>query len=251
MPDINKANRQVCDLIFCDIDTKKPYLKFDRANTTTAGVQGDSVYAMAKGSRKIAFANPLEGTIGVEAQVMPTRFYSLFTGGVMDTTAIYADSQDVTCGTEGELTLAAPKTGTIKSGTVFAYPKDSFGDDETEIEGTFTSNKFTATTKSEIAVGTVYTVGYLVEKTTGVKKVSFTNKNLPKAYYVTMSTLDKDEDERLVPFKIVAYKAQAQRNFELSFSSEGDPATVSATFDLLEDKDGNIIDMIEITDEAE
>ena len=44
-----------------------------------------------------------------------------------------------------------------------------------------------------------------------------------------IATLDKDEEGRLTPFKIVAYKAMAQRNFELSFNSEGDPATVTAT----------------------
>ena len=41
MPDINKANRQVCDVLFCDVKDKKPYLKFDTANTTTAGIEGD------------------------------------------------------------------------------------------------------------------------------------------------------------------------------------------------------------------
>ena len=59
MPDVNKANRQVCDLQINDLKTMMPFLKFDTANTTTAGLSSDSVYAMAKGSRKIAFANPL------------------------------------------------------------------------------------------------------------------------------------------------------------------------------------------------
>ena len=44
-----------------------------------------------------------------------------------------------------------------------------------------------------------------------------------------MSTVDKDENGLLTPFKIIAYKATIQRNFELSFSSEGDPASVTAT----------------------
>ena len=48
----------------------------------------------------------------------------------------------------------------------------------------------------------------------------------------------------------VYYKATVQRNFELSFSSEGDPATVKMTFDIMEDKDGNWVDFIELTDDA-
>ena len=77
MPDVNKANRQVCDLQINDLKTMMPFLKFDTANTTTAGLSSDSVYAMAKGSRRIAFTNPLEGTLSVEAQVYPFKFFSL------------------------------------------------------------------------------------------------------------------------------------------------------------------------------
>ena len=74
---------------------------------------------------------------------------------------------------------------------------------------------------------------------------------MPKDYYITQKTVDKDEEGLLTPFVMTAYKASIQRNFELSFSSEGDPASVTLTFDLMEDKDGNIFDMIELTDDAE
>ena len=66
-----------------------------------------------------------------------------------------------------------------------------------------------------------------------------------------MSTLDKGEDDSLTPFIMTAYKASIQRNFELSFSSEGDPASVTITFDLLEDSNGNVLDMIEDTTDVE
>lgn len=250
MPEVNKANRQVCDILFCNLKTKVPYMKFDTANVTTAGLSGDSVYAMAKGSRRIAFANPLEGTMSIEAQVYPFKFFALFSDGVVDNTAVYADTQTVACETAGELALVIPVSGTIVAGTVFAFPADSFGDEESMIEGTYADGKFTATTADDIVVGTSYTIGYVINRT-GVKKISFNNKRLPKDYYVTMSTLDKDEEGLLTPFRIVAYKAMVQRNFELSFSSEGDPATVTATFDLMEDKDGNILDFIEIEEDAE
>lgn len=228
MPDVNKANRQVCDLQINDLKTMMPFLKFDTANTTTTGLSSDSVYAMAKGSRRIAFTNPLEGTLGIEAQIVPFRFYSLFSDGTIDNTAMYADNQTVACETAGELALAVPKNGTITAGTVFAYPADSFGDESTLIEGTFAEGKFTATTSGDIAVGTKYTVGYVINRT-GVKKISFNNKKVPRDYFITMSTVDKDENGLLTPFKITAYKATIQRNFELSFSSEGDPASISAT----------------------
>lgn len=247
MPNVNKANRQVCDLYIDDYKTNKPVLDFDTANTTTIGLTSESVYARAKGSKRIVFNNPIDGTITIEAQVMPFKYYALFSDGTIDTSAIYADRQTVKCTTAGEIALTAPTNGTIKAGTVFVYPADSFGDNSAAIEGTFATNKFTATTAEKIALGTEYTIGYLVERS-GVKKVSFNNKKMPKDYKITMSTVDKGEDGLLTPFIITVYKATIQKNFELSFSSDGDPATVTATFDIMEDKDGNVVDMVELPD---
>lgn len=250
MPELNKANRQVCDVDIRILKTMAPFLNFDTANTTTAGLSGDSVYAMAKGSRKIAFANPLEGTMTIEAQVVPFKFYSLLSDGVIETSAAYADSKKVTCETAGELDITVPTNATIVAGTVFVYPEDSFGNEAAAIAGTYANNKFTATIAGDIAVGSKYEVGYILNRT-GVKKISFNNKKLPKDYYITQKTVDKDEDGLLTPFVITAYKASIKRNFELSFSSEGDPANVKLEFDLMEDKDGNILDMVELTDDAE
>lgn len=252
MPELNKANRQVCDVDIRVLKTMAPFLKFDTANTTTAGLSGDSVYAMAKGSRKIAFANPLEGTMTIEAQVYPFKFFALLSDGTIETNAAYADSQVVTCSEDGKLTLTATK-GEIKAGTVFVYPEGQFGDESAAIVGTFASGAFTETdtTNQKIKSGNKYEVGYIVTRTEGVKKISFNNKKLPKDYYITQKTVDKDEEGLLTPFVMTAYKASIQRNFEMSFSSEGDPASVTLTFDLMEDKDGNIFDMVELTEDAE
>lgn len=254
MPELNKANRQVCDVDIRVLKTMTPFLKFDTANTTTAGLSGDSVYAMAKGSRKIAFANPLEGTMTIEAQVYPFKFFALLSDGTIETSAAYADSQVVTASEAGKLTLSTAK-GEIKAGTVFVYPEGQFGDESAAIAGTYADGKFTETETAQenqkIKVDSKYEVGYIVTRTEGVKKISFNNKKLPKDYYITQRTVDKDEEGMLTPFVMTAYKASIQRSFDLSFSSEGDPASVTLTFDLMEDKDGNIFDMVELTEDAE
>lgn len=243
MPNINKANRQVCDVDIRDIATKKPFLFLDTANTTTQNITGDAAYAMAKGARKISFANPIGGTAQISCQVYPFELYSLMTDGIVETTAMYAVKKTIEATTAGQLTIPTDAT----AGTVFAFASGEFGGEE--IKGEFASNTFTADTASEIVVGESYEVGYMISKTSGVKKLSFNNKKLPKAYYISMDTVEKDEDENLTAYKIILWKAQAQRNFELSQSSEGDPATLTMTFDLLEDKDGNFVDMVEITDD--
>lgn len=248
MSEINKANRQVCDVDIRELKTKKPFLFFDTANTTTAGITADAVYAMAKGARKIGFDNPLQGTMSITAQVYPFKLFSLFSDGVIRNDAVIAEVKEVTCASAGVLSLSS-YNGTIQAGTVFVYPADSYSDESAVIAGTFSSGTFTATTASDIALGSTYKVGWIATKS-GVKRIPFNNKFTSKEYYVTMDTLNKDEDGVLTPFKIIAYKAKPQRNFDLSFSSEGEPASITLNFDLLEDKDGNVADMVEITEGA-
>lgn len=250
MPQLNKANREVCDVDIRILSTKAPFLNFDTANTTTAGLSGDSVYAMAKGQRRIAYHNPMTGTMTLEAQVYPFKLFALLTDGVISATGVYAERKKITCTQAGKLTVAPGTNRTVNTGSVFVYPAGSFGEESAAIEGTFSEGVFTATTAGNIAVNSAYEVGYIATASAGVKKISFANSKVPKDYYITMRTLDKDEDGTLTPFLMVAYKATVQRTWELSFTSEGDPASVTVTFDLLEDKDGNILDMIELTDEA-
>ena len=243
MPELNKANRQVCDVDIRVLKTMAPFLFFDTANTTTAGLSGDAVYAKKKGTRAITFHNPIEGTMTIEAQVYPFKLFALFSDGTIDTTAIIAKKETITCGTAGQLTI----TG-AKAGTVFVFPEGEFGNGA--IAGTYSTPTFTATNTADIAVGSKYEVGYMITKTSGIHKVSFNNKKIPKDYFIQMSTLDKDESDVLTPFLMTAYKASIQRSFDISFSSEGDPASITCTFNLMEDKDGNVMDIIEDTSEA-
>lgn len=243
MADINMANRSCCDLDIRDYKTKAPWMFADFCNTTTMGFSSDAVFAMKKGAKFIKFDNPMDGTISMEFQVHPFRVYAMLSDGEIETTAVVARKENITATAEGSLELPnAPVAG-----TVFVYAEDDFGG--TAIEGTVVDKTFTATTPTEIAQDTTYVVGYLEEKTSGVKKVAFNNKKIPKYFYVQMSTLDKDENGELVPMRITCYKGSPQRSLDLSFSSEGDPASVTITLDALEDEEGNVLDMIEITDE--
>lgn len=248
MPELNRANRQVCDVMIRDYKTKTPFLNFDTANTTTANISGDSVYAMAKGTRKISFANPVEGTMTIEAQVYPFKLFSLFSDGTLSSTGIDCVTKKVKAATAGSLTLSltGDTSATIITGSVGVWKADG-----TPIEGTFAdaTKKFTATETTDIAANTEYEISFLAKRTTGVQTISIDNSKLPKDYFITMSTVEKDTQGTLVPYQMTAYKATPQRNFEVSFSSEGDPASVTLTFDLLEDDDEKVFDMTEITTE--
>ena len=239
------SNRQCCDLDIRDYKTIAPRMYADFCNTTTAGFSSEPTYANKKGAKCIKFDNPLEGTIAMTFQVHPFRVYAMLSDGEIETTAIITRKESIKATEAGKLTL----TNTPVVGTVFVYAEDDFGG--TAIEGTVADKEFTATTADEIVAETTYVVGYLEEKTTGVKKVSFNNKKTPKDFFVQMSTLDKNEDGELIPMRITAYKASPERKLDLSFSSDGEPAEITITCTCLVDDEGNVMDMIEITDEAE
>lgn len=238
--ELNMANRQCCDVHILDYATMKPWMLVDFCNTTTAGFSADAVYANKKGAKDIKFDNPLEGTMKLNFQVHPFQIYALYSDGEIETSALIARRENVTGGTAGKLTLK----NTPKAGTVYAVDPDT----GKIIEGTVTEKEFTATTTSEIKEGTTYEVSYLEEKTAGVKKISFNNKKTPKDFFIQMETVDKDEKGNLVPVRITAYKASPNRTLDLSFSSDGDPAEIEIELSVLQNEDGDVMDMIEITE---
>ena len=246
MPEKNKANRQVCDVVIRDYKTNAIVLDFETANTTTAGISSDTSYAMAKGTRKIAFDNPLEGTMTLEAQVYPFKLFSLFSDGVVASNGIVDERQTITATSAGVLTVNVTN-GTVQAGSLFVTPASEIADGSNNIAGAFADGTFTATTASDIVVGEKYNVFYLVKKTTGVGIITFNNDKAGRDYRVSMFTVDKDEEGTLTPFIMIAHKATIQREFELEFSSEGDPASVTLTFNLMEDKNRDVMTFAEIT----
>lgn len=251
MPELNKAKRQVCDVIIRELATMHPYFNFETANTTTAGITGSSVYAKKKGANAIGFQDQIAGTMTIEAQVLPFKMLAMFSDGTIESEGLQDIHVTVEAKTAGKLTFTLPNGATFVSGTLFVYPEGEYGDESKLIKGTLATNVFTATTSGEIEVGKKYVVGSILKRTSGVRKISINNKKLPKDFYITQSTVEKDESGNITPFNMIAYKAVLQRNLDMSFSSEGDPQSITFTFDLQEDKDGNVFDMLEITDEAE
>lgn len=238
MANAYKANRQVCDVDIRVLKTLAPFLNFEYANVTAVNISSDSVYAMAKGSKKVPFANPIEGTMSIEAQVIPFEFYAMMTDGQIKTTGAYADKVTVKATQAGSVSFEL-ENGTVVAGSVFVYPKGEFGKASSAITGTFATsgsgtvtNTFTETVADGatgvIAANSEYEIGFIRQRD-DVKRVSFNSKNLPAEYRITYKTLDKDEDGDYTGFIVTAYKAAIQRSLELSFSSEGDPATITLT----------------------
>lgn len=242
----NKANREVCNIDIVDFKTGAPYMHYEFANTTGLNVTSDMVYAMAHGTRKIGFQNPMEGEVTITAQVLPHKVFALYSDGVIDTKGKYFVTKSLAATEAGKLNITVTG-GTVIAGSVFVYAEGQYG--ETPIAGTFANGIFTATAASDIVANSTYEVGFMVSRTTGVQTVVLNNKRLPKDVAIYMDTFDKDTEGNLIPYRIAIKKATINRNLDLSFSSEGDPQEISLTFSVLEQDRDNFIDLMEITEE--
>lgn len=241
MPNPNMANREVCDLIFVDYSTKKPFLNLDFANVTTTELTGESVFAYGgKGHpKRIQFSGERGGTITIETQIQTVKLWQLITGGEITKSAKFVTRVEKSVGTGGT-SITLNENETPVAGSVVVYAN---GDDcGTELECTVADNVITLT--SALTEGDKVIVYYIKEVTTGVQRINIKSTSFPKNFIVYGDTVMKTEDDEVLPYKLTAYKAAPQSNLSLSFSNNGDPGTVTITADLLADGDDNILDLI-------
>lgn len=241
MANSNMANREVCDLIFYDYSTNKPFLNLDFANVTTTELTGESVFANGgKGHpKRIQFTGERGGTIAIETQIQTVKLWQLITGGEVTTSAKFVAREELTVN-ENKVTLSSQPI----VGTVVVYKADD--DCGTAIEGTATADSKDVSLTDVTGDVIVY---YMKELKTGVQKISIKSTTFPKNFVVYGDTIMKTEDDEILAYKMVAYKCAPQSNLSLSYSNTGDPSTITITCDLLVDKDDNILDLILIDED--
>lgn len=239
----NMSNREVCDLIFVDYATKKPFLNLDFANVTTTELTGESVFACGgKGHpKRVQFAGERGGTITIETQIQTVKLWQLITGGEVSRSAKFVTRVEASVGADGTtVTLAdAPAAGT----TVVYADGDDCG---TELACTVTDK--TVTLANALTEGGKVIIYYMKEVTDGVQKISIKSTSFPKNFIVYGDTVMKTEDDEVLPYRLVAAKCAPQSNMSLSFSNNGDPGSLTITCDLMADQDDNILDLILIDD---
>ena len=238
MPNPNMANREVCDLIFVDYTTKKPFLNLDFANVTTTELTGESVFAYGgKGHpKRVQFAGERGGTITIETQIQTVKLWQLITGGEVSKSAKFVTRVETTVGTGGTL-ITLEDTPVV--GTVVVYAD---GDDcGTELECSVDEKEVTLT--SALTEGDKVIVYYMKEINTGVERINIKSTSFPKNFIVYGDTVMKTEDDEVLPYKLTAYKVAPQSNMSLSFSNNGDPGSITITCDLMADGDDNILDL--------
>lgn len=239
MPNPNMANREVCDLIFVDYSTKKPFLNLDFANVTTTELTGESVFAYGgKGHpKRVSFSGERGGTITIETQIQTVKLWQLITGGEVSRSAKFVTRVEKTVGADG---TAITLDDTPVTGSVVVYKADD--DCGTELACSVVDAAVTLT--SALTEGDKVIVYYMKEVTDKVERINIKSTSFPKNFIVYGDTIMKTEDDEVLPYKLTAYKVAPQSNMSLSFSNTGDPGSLSITCDLLCDQDDNILDLV-------
>ena len=239
MANPNMANREVCDLIFVDYSTKKPFLNLDFANVSTTELTGESVFAYGgKGHpKRVQFSGERGGTITIETQIQTVKLWQLITGGEVSKSAKFVVRTELEVGADGTtITLAE----TPVTGTVVVYKADD--DCGTELACSVADTAVNLT--DALTEGDKVVVYYMKEVTDKVQRINIKSTSFPKNFIVYGDTVMKTEDDEVLPYRLVAYKVAPQSNMSLSFSNTGDPGSITITCDLMADGDDNMLDLI-------
>ena len=239
MANKNMANREVCDLIFVDYSTKKPFLNLDFANVTTTELTGENTYAYGgKGHpKRVSFSGEKGGTLTIETQIQTVKLWQLVTGGEVSKTAKFMGREELTV--TGDSATSVTLATTPVTGSVVAFKADD--DCGTPLTTTVEDKTVTITSAK---TGDKVVVYYMKELTDKVERINIKSTTFPKNFIVYGDTIMKTEDDEVLPYHLVAYKVAPQSNISLSYSNNGDPASITITCDMMADQDDNILDLI-------
>ncbi len=243
MSNPNMANREVCDLIFVDYSTKKPFLNLDFANVSTTELTGESVFAYGgKGHpKRVQFAGERGGTLTIETQIQTVKLWQMITGGEIKNTAKFVTRVEATVDAGSDNSTIITLTDTPVKGSVVVYAD---GDDcGKELECTINDKIITLDAASALKKDDKVIVYYMKEVSAGVQSINIKSTSFPKNFTVYGDTVMKTEDDEVLPYKLTAYKVAPQSNMSLSFSNSGDPGTITITCDLMADSDDNMLDL--------
>lgn len=232
----NFANREVADLMLVDYSTKKLFLNVDWANVTSTSFEGDRVFATGgQGApNRVQFDGSRTGTLTIEAQVYPVKVFQMLSGNDLGTTANFLKREKVTAVDTTKLEVSAE----IASTAVQVFKADD--DLGTEITTTgATGKEVTCTVES----GVEYIV-YYYAKQAAAQVVHLDSRHFPKAYRVEGSIPYKTESDDIIEAHPIWYKAAPQAGFELSWQNTGDPVSLTMTFDVLADENGDMFSLI-------
>lgn len=230
---VNFANREVANMVLINYTDKKPFMYIDWANVTSTSFEAERVFATGgQGApNRVQFDGSRTGTLTIEAQVYPVKAFQMLSGRDMDKTANIVQREKLTAASG--LTLSETPVGDVQ---VYAADDDC----GTELTCTVTDKNVTG---NDIKDNSDYIV-YYYTAVTDAQVVRFTSSDFPKSFRIEGETPFKTEDDEIIKSRHIWHKAAPQASFELAWQNTGDPASVTFTFDVMADADGNVYDQI-------
>lgn len=245
------ALKDSCNTTIINRRTGKPFLYADYLNSASLTIEGESVFAKAKGMNKIAFEGAKTGTFTMETEVFEFKYLALLLGGKMDKGTAKICKRFVGK-VNSDKSIVIPGKAIEDSISVFKVERDNKTHiEEVEIGNMSTQTEEVHNTKltwsSDVEEGDNIAVYYLVqiENATKIKISSEVNNESFRIYGIT-SMKDEFGEEKLFQFDL--FNAKTQVNVELTLSADT-VSSFSAKFDLLLDENNNLLELTLLSDD--
>lgn len=238
-----------CNTFIYERKTGKPFLYADYLNSASLAIEGETVFAKAKGMNKIAFEGAKTGTFTMETEVFEFKYLALLLGGKMMKGSSDISKRHVAkVGADKSVTI--PGTALPSSICVFKVEKDNKTHLDEVLAKPTTANQegnTTLTWTDGVKEGDSIAIYYLV-RVNNVTKINISDKVNNESFKIVGITSIKDEFSQDSLFQFEIHNCKAQVNAELTLSAT-DVSSFSAKFDISLDENNNFVDFTLLTDD--
>lgn len=234
------AIKESGDVSFFDLVTGKAITTLTTLKSTEVQTTGETVYARGgRGNAKIVgFSSNRESKLVMQDAIFDNSAVAMLTGNDLVAGTKTVDFNEVQSVTSNTLTLSKTPQGAIIS----VYKLNPDGTNGTEYTlGTpatnatdYSVNAKVLTFNTGVANGTQFRIYYKVNTATDAKTIKVTSDQFGKSFRVAIDVLVTDVyTKKAFAGQLIIPNAKFEDNFNLSFSSDGDPAVLDLNMEIL------------------
>lgn len=242
------AIKDAANITLCKRSTKEPIFYTRDLNTFNVKLEGESVYAKAKGDNAIAFDGALTGSLTMEAEVVQfEQLAVILSSTVVEESARIGERKVLASDSAKKVTLEGivPVKGSI---SVFSLEKDMITNVELLAFTTATvggNTEITITTPNFDAGDSVAV--FFLKEIPKAKKIVVRDQSVAPNYTIYGDALAKNEEGEYLALAMTIPNCKAQRAIEMGFTTEN-PSNFSTTLDILPDENGEYMTLAFIED---
>ena len=226
--------KEVANVIFFDIETKKPAIFFDTLKVSS--IENESESAEARGGqgngKLMSWDYGRTATLSMSDALLSDTTLSALAGTQEKKSDIRVVGREVVTAVAKDTAVVVELKETPIDGTVTVY-KTSNGIMTTEV-ATFTVEDKTISDMTAVDAGQTLMVFYEYMAGTGASQVTFSANAFPKTYRVVGDTIVRGEDGVDRKMQFIINKAKLQSSFSLTMDAEN-VSTFDFTLDVLVD----------------